>query len=224
MTMGLIAKSIKPFKESRIISKCEKSKRSFVPLYDDRNKYDFGWLANDGSDPKEIIRCKGQMNLAFVYYYSSSDIGVHNILYNVQCKIKDNISYNFMSLYLCRHSIELAMKAFLELMKVDFIKNSHDLLYLWTTSSKNAPTIYMIFEEYDHFMKSDICSNINKFIRWLDTFEKNLDEKGNGRHKGENPYRYLLYPNNKILDTKSYIDVSFLNEYTLCFLHDLGIY
>lgn len=100
------------------------------------------------------------------------------------------------------------------------IKKPHDLLYLWNEASSNrSPTIYTIFEEYDCIVGSNICSDMNNFIVWLDDFEKSLD-KG---HKGENPYRYLLYPYNKILNTELYIDVNFLSEYIMKFLSIIEI-
>lgn len=235
--MSILIKHIIPFKKFRIISKCKKSKNSFIPLYDDRGGYDFGWLANDGSDPEEIICCRGQLTLAWVYYYSGLDIGLAYGLLNNGYKIKGyyphQIDYinkilmhgpkpsGFMELYLHRHSMEVAMKAFLQLMNVKLNpKKPHDLLYLWSNASLNdSPTIYTIFKEYDCIVGSNICSDMNNFIVWLDDFEKSLN-KG---HKGENPYRYLLYPYNKILNTELYIDVNFLSEYIMKFLSIIEI-
>lgn len=203
----IMPKSLPKFKEYKIISPSRK--KDFTPLYKPNKSKN--WYDIKETTPQPILTYAGQSELIDAYFNAGLDLainphfpGTNEPLYG---KFEDLYTPQpFLQLYMFRHAIELSIKALCSLKDIKYYQDSHDLLKLWTTIKPE-------FDKYDTDKNTQLTPEIDKFIQWLDSLEKDADQKGN-RHKGENPYRYFLGGTNKILCEEKYVHMPRITEYT----------
>lgn len=204
--MSMLFESIPKFRECAVISNVPK--KGFVPLYDRFNNFDFGLLSGTDADPPEIKDFVGTFQLCKAWDIAGHDVYINHIQPALGYELHQ--AYPSMSgftaliqLYCFRHSLEMSMKAILNLQSVKYRYKDHGLKYLFEEVLKTGILDRFVKEYKNH---ADNIEQVSKFVYWLDSIEV-----------GENSYRYFLSGKNKLLLCDQYIDPSRIHLYVMYF-------